>query len=635
MSKMIQLRTAEDLEKLRSQPNENFELLEDLDLKGEIWKPAVLRGSLSGNGKSISNFVIFSDDATEVGFFSTIDSSASVTDLHLREIRVYGGAYTGILAGTNGGSITGCTVTGHISDVRPDACVGCIVGRNAGKVEGGTCLTATAGTENPRDVAEGLAAAVILDVKTEKVGLVGENSGIATGLWQDLRNHSGLLSETEQARREKVVSYVYKMATTAWQPREYMCYTPPSGVKGVHYQPFQPGQTYYGLPYSFNASSLERFMSCLDENNVVTPETKALGLDSAFLKAGESFTDASGTYAVPENGYYGFVQYMGGDCSSAVQWGWQQISPTRVRNADGTPHGGVYLHATRNISPGVLNQAIFGVRPVGTYQTDMKPTHIERDENGHITGAFYDTNLFYQAAGPQGLAETYALAHRGDGLVGHDAKMDGDKVVSQDGHARLLACDPVIIRDAEGTIDLVKSYCITIEQGDGLYQKEYDKPHTSWRAHYVYSLDALLNHEHYSGVSPAYSLQMVGSKHRYVPITMEAFTAKELPRVVVTEHEDHLVAAPNSGWICCNYYIIRVKMTVKDSTGAVVYEKTAYNNVGATSALYRTNGGVARFERLFADAPAALRAGESYTFAFTVTTSNGQTVQSETYTCKV
>ena len=619
---------------LRSQPEGQFVLQEDLDLMGAVWTPVELKGHLNGNGKTIRNFTVTGGDA--VGFFSCVSPAGAVTDLHLAEVRVEAGeaSCAGVLAGCNQGTVTGCTVTGTLVSTREDACVGCMAGSNSGKIVGGTGLVVTAGTENPRDRAEGLAAAVIPVVKTEKLGFVGENSGSVSGLWQDLRNASCLLSETEQARREKVVSYVYQMATIPWQPREYMCYTPPSGVTGVHYQPFHPGQTYYGLPYSFNASSLERLRSRLDENNLVTAETRELGLDSGWRNAGESFTDASGTYAVPENGYYGFIQYMGGDCSSGVQWGWQQISPTRVWNADGTPHGGVYLHATRNISPGVLNQAIFGVRPVGNYKTDMEPTHIQRDENGHITGAFYDTNLFYRAEGAQGLAEAYALAHRGDGLVGHDAVMDGQRVVKQDGHARLLACDPVIIRDAEGVIDLCGSYCVTIEQGDGLYKQEYDKPNTSWRAHYVYALDALLNPEHYTGQGTDYARKMVGSKHRYVPITMPAFTAKELPRLEVTEDPREPITAPNRGHILSNYYIIRVCMTVADSSGCPVYEKTAYNNVGATSAYYRTNGGTARLEWLFADAPAALRAGEDYTFAFAVTVSDGQTFRSETYTCK-
>jgi len=88
MSKKIQLRTAEDLEKLHSQPEAEFELLENLDLKGAAWMPVVLTGSLEGNGRTISNFTVAAEGAEEVGFFSVIGPEASVTDLHLADARI-------------------------------------------------------------------------------------------------------------------------------------------------------------------------------------------------------------------------------------------------------------------------------------------------------------------------------------------------------------------------------------------------------------------------------------------------------------------------------------------------------------------------------------------------------------------
>ena len=91
------------------------------------------RGTVNGNGHTISNLVVESEDSA--GFIGCLDSSGEVKDLILENARITAqeeaGAYAGGIAGCNYGSITGCAVIGSSLNASGSTCfIGGITGIN-------------------------------------------------------------------------------------------------------------------------------------------------------------------------------------------------------------------------------------------------------------------------------------------------------------------------------------------------------------------------------------------------------------------------------------------------------------------------------------------------------------------------
>ena len=95
------------------------------------FEPIDLFGIFDGGGHTIENLYIHSPDA-QVGFFG--ESRVSVSDLHLKNVRVYSTsakAMVGGIVGRNYGDIRGCSVTGIVSSVDNG-----ITGGLAGDIQG-------------------------------------------------------------------------------------------------------------------------------------------------------------------------------------------------------------------------------------------------------------------------------------------------------------------------------------------------------------------------------------------------------------------------------------------------------------------------------------------------------------------
>ena len=94
------------------------------------------RGTVNGNGHTISNLVVESEDSA--GFIGCLDSSGEVKDLILENAQITtqddATAYAGGIAGCNYGSITGCAVIGSSLNARGSmmlSFIGGITGFNA------------------------------------------------------------------------------------------------------------------------------------------------------------------------------------------------------------------------------------------------------------------------------------------------------------------------------------------------------------------------------------------------------------------------------------------------------------------------------------------------------------------------
>lgn len=617
-----ELSTAADLQYMAVNPSLSYELTQSIDLKGAEWTPVKqLTGSLNGNGYTISNCVInqSTDDISKtgdnysqnMGFFGGIEKTGFVTDLKLRDITINAtedAGYIGILVGTNRGSVSGVNVTGTINDDRTSfgdnkIYVGAIAGMVASSSTGTiVCDDSLYVVDDLRKhLTSSLCADVRMNVQKTSdmvvMGLVGwaPKDKAVSGQWCDSSNDSAQLSQTMQDRQQVVVDYMDAMATVKWQVSEPITYHAREGGNVV--QEFIPGTTYTGLPYTSMNGSLERFMTQFDTSSGTNITVK--GLQSSYYHEDGDI-----------KGYDGFAQYMGNDCSAAVGWSWLRVSPIREKGGENEYAGGVYPKYAIDFIPNPKVQSDYQIYPVGNWTTVS-------NTNDTVVGNFaytveegvLDTNAIYDTLGENTIAEAYAVSRKADALVymkyNNNPKTDG-------GHTRLLVADPIVIRNANGSLDLMKSYVLCTEQGDGLG----DKTNSSWRYHYRYSFQSLLD---YSG-------------HKvYLPVTIRALRSDMVKGAYANPYPDYPVTGPATGKIYSNFRVISSTVTVTDSNGNTIYDNTIFTGVCNSMATARQRNNSINLTDVHGEAFAAaaksagMVSGNTYYYTVKVLLSNGET----------
>ena len=638
---------------------DTFELKADIDLGGKSWTPVVFWGQFNGNGHTISNVNInqsvYVKGSYDMGFFAQIDLykegetevRSQVKDLHLQNVTITVDrndvAFVGLLVGSNrGGIVSGCTTTGTIIDPRttlPKAVyLGTLVGRNndstpAGEVVRGTdLLVGGGGTENPDDKVEGLTSIAALqlaklsypegtDAKQQfkrTTGVVAYSKVPCTDLlWQDVSNSTKLLTATEQQRRATVEQTMRQMGTVKWTPSETITFTKNNNPANTHSNAFLAGQTYTGIPYvgGYNGN-YDRFLSQMqpekdDQDRYVTVE----GLENGERIANGNEDGSTKTT--------GFILYMGNNCSVAVGWAWAALTPARVHNDDGAIYGGAQVRSAYYMVPNVYNTEKYGVLPVGNYK--LLENNAERYPQA--SDARNTRDIIALNGGAAGMAEYYAMAHKGDAITyaQYTKNETTGSYVYDNSHIRLLAADPVIIRDNKNVIDLERSYVLSHEQGDGLYDNDgtkygkYTVKYTSWRIDHKYTLNVLLTKE---GFDTAKSEgKKPGSGWGYVPVTMRAFTNNAPTRApYYAEYPTHPVSLPNVGWYYSNYWTISGTMKITAADGQVVYNETKL----LMNRNLSTQFDDIKLEEDFADADDNLQAGETYRITLSFKASNGK-----------
>lgn len=526
---------AEELALLREDPAGAFALAADIDMEGMPWLPVDFSGTLAGNGHTVKNLKTEkSEDREYAGLFGIL--SGTVTDLHLRDayICANGAGYAGVLAGMVTGRAEGCTVTGQLCN-----CTGAVVGAMAGKVTG-TCIGGTAVTARtgPHEEA-GLSADVAMQGKAALVGEIADGATVS-GLWRDNTHRLFRLSKTLQARRQKAADYMRAMATVTWRiDQDKLEYIKNRKAPNcVHYQLYERGKTYMGIPYAHSGGGLARFLS------VMASEEKGVYTTIPGLKNGEYYVGAvaeslaSEGISVKDN--YGFTQYMGNDCSSAVSWSWRQISSVDMSE------GGCYGRYSGNMIPTEHNKEFHGILPVGDFFACSE-----------------DTRLVYEQVGQEAIWESYAKAVTGDGLCGFDTS----------GHVLLLSFDPMVIRQADGRIEPHKSFFVTIEQGggfydskgtDSLFKENLPEPiQYSWRVDYRYNFWDMARKGNYTDL--AQQRKYCGCDHIYLPITMQALNVEKTPAVTPRVWME-------GTRVCSNFYIAATQLD-----GAPVHTQVSHD----------------------------------------------------------
>lgn len=588
-----EIHTAQQLQNMAS--NGDYILMEDLDLAGFSWKPLDFAGHLDGNGKTIANLALVCSAKGNMGLFGTL--TGTVENLHLERATLTTDSETqnaGFFAGTNQGLIQNCTVTGDISDGQ-NTCLGIMTGWNAGgQVLGGSSgLTATAGSPNPADQVTGLSACVSLNLVEERiVGIAGNGDSRnvdQTILWQDTSYRFEDLPEWQQQRRQGVVDAMYQMGTVRWTPSEEISYTANDNRKSTHSNVYLPGRTYVGVPYNGCESSFDRFLTQMqpeidNEGRLVT----VWGLENGIKNKDGSVS--------------GFILNMGNDCVGAVIWALASGLPYSVEDQ------GMEFGKPLHMVPNEYNIETYGALPIDGYRIIVSNKEKYPDGlDARDTKTIIDLN-----GGPEGMAEYYSKAHRGDYLIcvrySYDAATDTWKKTAN--HGRVLAYEPMIVRRWDGVIDLEESYAITHEQGDGLYDNRlengeyetyqgYNLKQTSWRTDYRYSLSLLLTEQGYA------SAYLPGTGYGYIPVTVGAYSTEDLAEFACRQVSE--LTLPNQGTYKANYLLTRATMTITDDQGSIVYEKTAYLP-------YRTfeEFSCLKLEDLFPDATDGLQGDETY-----------------------
>ena len=163
-----------------SEPDDctGYELMADIDLKGDDWTPiSNYDSTFEGNGNTISGLTINANDDGNYGLFASLGSNAEVRNLSLTGVSVTvmattnasGEVNAGGLAGTNAGTVWNSHVAGDVTVNRGDLFgennVGGLLGDNTGVVSTSTSAMVTVNVQ-------GSDSGSAVDAG----GLVGENA---------------------------------------------------------------------------------------------------------------------------------------------------------------------------------------------------------------------------------------------------------------------------------------------------------------------------------------------------------------------------------------------------------------------------------------------------------------------------
>jgi len=615
---IIEIYTGEGLQELHNNKDASFIIMKDLDMTGIEWTPvAGFGGILNGNGKTISNLTVNAASADtrdetilNQGFIGDTEPTAQIKDIHFENISVNAAENArsiGLVVGALRGALTNVTLTGTLTDARESHeaanYIGVIAGRvlkgNNAKLTGGTSLAITDGMETYTTT--GLCANAKLHLKSKDnvlhSGLVGwaYSSSAVTGRWVDTSYSSSLLSETIQLRQDKVVEYMHAMANVEWMPSETMTFTSRNKALNVTYE---AGKVYKGLPYNSQNGSLERMLSVTQSQD---PETgvytiKPLGSGGWTVNGELDYTgDPNGAF----NGE-GFYMYMGNDCSSAVGWAWLQVSNVSTEDvmAHAIPYkGGVYVSTTPYMIPNDANRDKYGIYPVGDWVA------VKENEDGKLVTGFdladaaysctteaYGSNVF-QTNGYTKMLEAYAQTHKADALVNSTEQWYTDgRENAVGGHARLVAADPIVIRESDGTINDTDSYMLISEQGVNFSATS----NTRWNVGKKYTFKNL------SGMKSNGTFD--ATSRSYIPVTIRALKTDYERETFVTQTPADSIVSPVTGGVYSYHRIQSVTVIVTSGT-KVIYNNEVFTGVSTSGGQtgYRARNQYAYLEELHKD----------------------------------
>ena len=387
--------------------------------------------------------------------------------------------------------------------------------------------------------------------------------------WQDISGACQVIGGTGKvydledpvltARRQACVDKMYEICTVKWSPAKTMTIYyykigtgSTAGQLSYSTNTWWPETTYYGMPYNHGSGSLERFEAYSELQNGVLEIKSSVPGDSYYYTysgirtALSNYTDTTFQTALnftdPTSGktydllpgftvsdqaltvgetvntadHAGFSRYLGNDCSQAIQWAWREVVSSDVAN------GGTVISGVTQMCPTTTYQTRHGVQSVG-----------------NLVPSAYSVKAMcelFDAKGTDGYMYAYAHASRGDAII-------VDQTAG--GHSRMLAYDPIVIRNYRGVIDQNNSYLITHEQGKTRWFTGEDGNDTksTCAPNKVYTFKTLMDEADHKETSN-------GSKcQHYMPMTIPAFHDVDSKAVTST-------VTYSKGVVKSNFYIL-------------------------------------------------------------------------------
>lgn len=551
------------------QPTESFNGIFEAD--GHVISNVNVQGEIQLSGTTYG-----------AGFFGKIGQNGAVRNLKLENVNVIlteesKSTFVGLLTGSLTGEVTNCTTVGNVTDPRTTLPGTTYIGTLTGRIENVSSYTVPGITVTDQSIlmtAESEAVTAISGKSQKVISKMGLELGklsypegtekeykrqLGTAgwapnydsfkayNWQDISGACTVTGGTGKvydlvdpiltARRQATVDKMYEICTVEWTPSQDMTIYyykvgtgDNAGKLAYSTKTWKAGTVYRGMPYNHGSGSLERFLSWMDEGTTTDYVAKTtLPTESyyytytAIRNAMSAYTDTTLqtplTFTDPDTGktydllpgfqvdepmavgetvknadHAGFSRYVGNDCSQAISWAWKSVISNDVAN------GGTVVSGVTQMAPTPTYQTRFGVLPV----------------NGLVPSAYSLTawNAMYEAEGKEGLMEAYAHASRGDALIVEQ---------TAGGHSRMIAYDPICIRNYRGTIHATNSYFITHEQGNS--SSGTDANGVKWSstcyADRVLTFETLADDaDHTANKAEGYTC---GKCAHYIPMTLPAF----------------------------------------------------------------------------------------------------------------
>lgn len=334
------------------------------------------------------------------------------------------------------------------------------------------------------------------------------------------------------------------------------------------------GRIYEGLPYTHGRGSGYDFLAygtSYNEDGVLVISDLA----HANLGGGTGSLDPLATSRI------------GNDCADMVFWAWAHVSTT------------ISFEHCMNMVPAN------GCLPVGDYEgfdeTLEKILH---------------TNPICEANGEQKMYECYAQLQIGDGMVHMNKNAQGHAIMNVKAN---------VVRNADGTIDPMQSYCNILDQNSGGERDQTNAYKDETIGKIIYPLDQPDREMTFR------ELYQSG----YLPITCkELVDASPLPEATITDSvKEPTIDNIFNGIVNCPYRISNVTITIQDAKGNTVQEATMF---GLSEEMYdfnleRFNHNVEKTVMKGSINPDNLASGE-YTVTHTAQIATGERIPFRTFT---
>ena len=547
---------AEGVKVLAEHPDGKFEILCNIDLAGAVLAPIPeFTGTIKGGNFTISNFTVQGAEEENFGFIGV--NKGKIQNLLLDNVTFLAGTKAkniGSLVGENKGDIKRCTVNGTLTveQAAEGAYCGSLVGTTTAEIANtvvnvavyynatsGATIGGVAGAINGANVefvdvngrltvaggnkVAGLMAGEAKDATFKSCAFVGEDNSVEGKLFTDYfgaeenvtyskmlwRDNSRAPERPHvQEKREIAVQRMYELCTIEWKPKNiaHTCNCSLTMCNGVYNDTY----TYYGLPYNHKNGSLARMQYCLNEDG----------------------TMKDWVYELAEQGDFDtFDLYIGSDCSTQVLQAWLSVSNT------------VDYRRTSYQIPAVREFRDTGCYPVGEWQWDL---------GYDVTSADATISKNYtEANGPDVMYEAYAQLRVADAIVFY----------YETGHTRMIAQEPVVVRDEDGKINGEYSYVLCHEQGVTVLD-EVNMTYSTCPTFKKYTFDNL-----FAGY--------------YLPVTNIEFITGEFdtPECTLEGGVSDSRLGLTTGVVKANYSLDYVTMLITDSKGRVVFDHWMFPSV--------------------------------------------------------